>query len=303
MQETQTRSRIDPTHCCRRMAVLLAVLVLFARFANCDQLRIIELQHRPAKEIIPIVEPLLAAEETVSGDKFVIFLTAAPQNIARIESIIRTLDMPPRHLLITVVQGENAEEALDSVDLSGDISIGDHTKISLGRSPPNPDSVSIEGRSRSSARSDLDIQHLRVQDGVPATIYLTYSTPVSMPPVASRSGGRQHPPQVVFREASTGFRVTVRVATDRFVLDIASQRESNAAFGTGAVESQHIQTQVQGRLNQWIGIGEILDGRQQREAGLLYRDESRKQVGQRVFLRIVEVDPGNPSPRLPRPIE
>ena len=108
---------------------MFAFLLLFGISAHCGQLSIIDLKHRTAGEIIRIIQPLLGPEDTISGKKNVIFLTTTPGKLARIQAIIRNLDKKIRQVKITVVQGQNAREALASVDVSGNISIGDNAKI------------------------------------------------------------------------------------------------------------------------------------------------------------------------------
>jgi hypothetical protein len=268
----------------RAMLLISAFLLLSSASAPCGQLRIIELEHRTADEIIRIVKPLLGPGDTISGKKFTIVLTAAPEHLSRIESVIQTLDRPSRQLLIIVVQGKNAKEALASIDVSGHVSIGEHARVEFGRQPQREGTVSVTGRRDGSVQSDVDIQRLRVQEGLPAFITIGQSIPVSTRDIAPRSSGSG----VVYRELRTGFRVVPRLTGDRFVLDIASQRNANSPSGYGTVETQQIQTQVQGKLNQWIEIGGVLGVRQQHTSGFVYSDEQRKQSRTQVFLTVVE---------------
>ena len=261
------------------------LLVLFCTSATGEQLRIIELKHRPADEIVRIVKSQLGPEDTISGKGYVVILTAAPENVNRIESIIRTLDKPSRQLLITVVQGENARATLSSIDVSGNLSIGDNTRIEFGRNPQPDNTVSATGRNSESVQKNIDIQRLRAQEGLPAVIYIGQSIPVSTRTTAPRPSGNR----VAFRETRTGFRVVARLSGNRFVLDIESQREIVSSATHGAVATQQIQTQVLGRLGQWMNIGEILGAGQWRESGIVYSDEDRRQGRRPVFIHIAEI--------------
>ena len=268
--------------------IFLLLLLFSASAAEGEQLRIIDLKHRTAAEIIRVVQPLLGPEDTISGKAYVVFLTAAPENLARIESIIRRLDKPSRQLLIIVVQGEDAREALGSIDISGNLSIGDNTRVEFGRNPQQKDSVSITGRGDRSAQRNVDIQKIKTREGSAAVIYVGQSIPVSLQSVAPRPQGNLSDGSVVFKEVRTGFRVLPRLSGNHYVLDITSQRESTLTAGRGAVESQQIQTQVQGRLNQWLDIGGVLGVRQLRSTGLVYDDRTGKQSRGGVYLKVVE---------------
>ncbi len=268
---------------------MVAFVCLTSALGYGGQLSIIELKHRTADEIIGIVKPLLGPEETISGKKYVVFLTTAPENLSRIESVIRNLDKPSRQLLITVVQGENATEAMAFVDVSGNVSIGDNARIEFGRNPQSKDTVSVSGRKGQSAQRNMHIQQVRAQEGLAVLIYIGQSIPVSHRTAAPRPSGSPHADSVVFQEVRTGFRVVPRLSGERYALDITSQHESTSSVRRGAVETQQIQTQVQGRLNQWLEIGGVLGIGQWSGTGWVYSDEQQKRNRGRVFLKIAEV--------------
>jgi len=271
-----------------RLVVLVFIfLCLIGASGHGGELGIIELRHRTADEVVRIVTPLLGPDDAISGKGYVVILTGAPDNIARIESIIRNLDRPSRQLLIIVVQGENAREAMASVDVSGNVSIGDDTRIEFGRNPQPENTVSVTGRSDRSAQRSMDVQKVRAREGLAAFIYIGQSIPVS----TQAGDPRVHGSRIVFRDVKTGFRVVPRLSGDHFVLDIASQQESTPSARQGAVAAQRIQTQVQGRLNQWLDIGGILGIRRKSDTGFIYSDGRQKKSNSSIFLKIVEVAP------------
>jgi len=272
----------------QHISFMFAILLLFGISAHCGQLSIIDLKHRTAGEIIRLIQPLLGPEDTISGKKHVIFLTTTPEKLARIQAVIRNLDKKIRQLKITVVQGRNAREALASVDVSGNISLGDNAKIKFGRNPQPEDTISITGRSGQSGHSSEDIQEVMVQDGMSAVIYFGRSIPISSRMSAPNHGGHGEN-FVEFREVRTGFKVKPRLAGDRFVLDILSQSESTPSVQHGVVDAQQIQTQIQGKLGEWMDISGILSAGLWRESGIGYGDEVNKRHLRQVFLKIVEV--------------
>jgi len=272
----------------QHISFIFAFLLTFEIYAHCGQLSIIDLKNRTADEIIRIIQPLLGPGDTISGKKNVIFLTTTPERLARIQAIIRNLDKKIRQVKITVVQGQNAREAMASVDVSGNISIGDNAKIKFGRNPQPEDTISITGRSGQSGQSSEDIQQVSVQEGMSAIIYFGQSIPVSSRTTTPNHGG-QGENFVEFREVRTGFKVKPRLAGDRFVLDIVSQSESTPSVQHGVVDAQQIQTQIQGKLDEWIEISGILSAGQWRETGIAYDDEINKKNLRQVFLKIAEV--------------
>ena len=260
------------------------LLVLLCTAPHCGEVSVIDLKYRPANEIVRIIRPQLGPDDSISGKGFVVILTAASENLPRLEKIIRTLDKPSRQLLLTVVQGENARQALASVDVSGNVSIGDNARVAFGRNPQPENTFSVKGESGEQKQADAAIQRLRIQEGRSALLFIGQSIPVSGQTVDPRVRGRQGD----FTEVRTGFWVTVRLAGDRYVLDIVSQRESNASSGHGAVATQQIQTQVNGQLGKWMDIGGVLGTSRYSESGFVYGDRRQGRRQQPVYLIIVE---------------
>lgn len=268
----------------RKYLWILTLSFLLCTATTGAEVSIIELKHRRAEEVIRIVAPLLGSTDAISGKGFTVIVTAAAENISRIESIVRSLDRPSRQLLITVVQGENARQALNTIDVSGNLSVGDQAGVEFGRHPQPDDTVSVKGRSDKSAQRNADIQRLRVREGMRAVMFIGQAIPVSTATIDPRTGSR-----VVFQQVRTGFDVVARLSGNRFVLDIVSQRESTITADRGAIATQQIQTQVSGQLGQWVDVGGILGMRQFGETGFVYSDEYWKENRSSVFLTIVEV--------------
>ena len=99
-------------HHLRAAAMILASLLLGYAFAHGGQLAVIELNHRRADDVIPVITPFLGTGDTLSGKDGLLFLSTTPENLARIQSIIAHLDQASRQLAVTVVQGENALDTL-----------------------------------------------------------------------------------------------------------------------------------------------------------------------------------------------
>ena len=237
------------------IVLLCLALLIFDTAGQCEQLTIIELKYLPANEILPVIRPFLASGETLTGSRYTLFLNSTPETASRIRSIVSTLDKAPRELMITVVQGKNVREILSSVDVSGNLTFGNNANIVFGRNPQESDSISVTGRTGESFRRDSNIQHVRVQEGLPATLFIGQSIPVS--PLQYGRGDRSH---VGYQHVMSGFRVLTRLSNDRFILDIASQGGSSTSNVHQGVGYQQIQTQIQGRLGQWLDIGGVLGG-------------------------------------------
>jgi len=268
--------------------LLFCLLVPVLALASNNQLAVIELRHRPANEVIPIVSPLLGPGDTLSGDGFRIFLTASPENLVRIREVIAHLDQASRQLAITLVQGENALDTLNRITVSGTINIGDHVTIGAGgRRDQPPNSVAVDAQSSRSTQRSTDVQRVLVEEGSAATIYVGLSVPVVLGSPVHR--GVRHHEVVGYREMFTGMQVTPRISGQRVSLEIETRRDQSTGDPSGDMHTQQIRTRVQGNLNEWIEIGGILTTVQRTDTDLT-RGQSRRVAKRRqVFIRVEPV--------------
>ena len=124
----------------QKLAAICLLILFMPSIVIGGQLAIIELQHRTANDIIPILLPLLQPDDTISGNGYQLFVTAPPESLQRLRTIITELDRAAKQLAITVVQGEHAIDTLNRLAISGDVSIGDKAAIRFGdprRQPPD----------------------------------------------------------------------------------------------------------------------------------------------------------------------
>jgi len=271
-------------------AIIAAILLLTGLPGHSGQLKVIELGYRPAAEIMPIIKPLLQPGDTLTGHGYLLFVTTSTENLSRIESIVRRIDQAPRQLMITVVQGENAREMISAFDVSGNIHIGDDISIRVGKDAIQPrDSITFRtdgSRTRSDSRN---VQRVRVNEGTAAAITVGMSIPVitaiGRRPRRGGPGGEA----VEYRDILTGFEVTPRISGDRVVIDISSRREGLSNAVHGAVAIQHIDTQVQGRIDEWIEIGTILQSVYRLNDGLTSRKNETGDRKQDVFIKVTHI--------------
>lgn len=265
--------------------LLFCLLLSILALASNNQLSVIELKHRPADEVIPIVSPLLEPGNTLSGDGFRLFLTTSPENLIRIRDVIAHLDRASRQLAITLVQGENALDTLSRISVSGNVGIGDHVTIGAGgrRNQP-PNTVAVDAQSSRLTQRSTDVQRVLVEKGAAAKVYVGLSAPVVLgSPV---HGGVRHREVVGYREMFTGMQVIPRVSGQRVILEIEIHRDRPSGDLSGQVQTRQIRTRVQGSLNEWIEIGGILTAAQGTNTGLTHGQSDRTAKRLQMFIRV-----------------
>jgi len=287
-----------------RLALVLALALPGAAVRAETVLEVIPLHHRTAEEVIPILQPMLAREGTLSGFKGQLIVRTTPDNLAEIRRILASVDSAPRQLLITVRQDADARHQRSSADVSGNVG-SDNVRVIV---PPTSGErqggrvVIREGDNRvrahaldsNSTVADRNTQTLRVMEGREAFIRVGQSVPLRGRQVRRTVVGGQVVEQVVdttqYRDVTTGFYVRARVSGDRVTLDINPQRETLSSDIRGGVNVQRVVTTVSGRLGEWMELGAIGRGATTEESVLLGHSSSATRDDRRVLLKVDEVN-------------
>ncbi len=240
----------------------LVLLLSVVGIVPADTLHVIELRHRPAAEIEPVVRPLLRADEGLSATGYQLILRASESRRVEIERIVRTLDVAPRQLTVTVRQTVARDEQRRRDAVSGEIGIGSRGNVIVGDKPPSStdgqDSVRYRGQRQTSTASEAQLQTLRVQDGKSAFIRIGQSQPAierivvltGRGPVLAERG-------VQLRDFTTGFDVLPRVRGDTVELEI-TPRLAGPKAAEGVFRFQELRTTVSVHLGEWIDLGALV---------------------------------------------
>lgn len=284
------------------MVWVLFVIAASAVDAQNMVLEVIPLRYRTAQDVIPIIQPLLAREGSVSGLQGQLVVRTTPANLEEIKRILASVDTAPRRLLITVRQDADATRSERSSEVSGRIG-SDRARVIV------PDSGDRRGgnvvlrdgddrlRARvldtRSAESDRNTQSVQVMEGREAFVRVGQSVPVPQRRVQRTVVGGQVVEQVVdsveYRDVTTGFYVLPRVSGDRVTLDISPQREMLSTQVPGGVNVQRVVTTVSGRLGEWIEIGGIAQDSSEQQSVLLGRGSTGASGSRRVLIRVEEL--------------
>ena len=243
--------------------------VLLASAVQADSIATIQLQNRPAEEVIPIVEPMLGAGDAISGQGFRIFLRSSPETLARVRDMIGVLDTPARILQVSVFQG--SERDLGELGFSANFQIesGD-ANVDVGRGGGNEDSegggitygtadgsVSIDGISTQKGLRDNPIHHVRVTEGTEAYI----ETGEQIPYFYSTGwiGRKGFAGAIEYKDAITGFYVLPRIRGDNVMLEISPFRNARSKTGGDNIETHSANTTINGRVGEWLLIGGVTE--------------------------------------------
>jgi type II secretory pathway component GspD/PulD (secretin) len=249
----------------RRLALTWAIWMLASlATVQAASLEIIQLHHRPADEIIPIIQPFLARDDVIRGSGFQLIIRTSPERLAQVRKILARIDRAPRRLLITV---RHSASSLDRSSGAGARVRGDreqlHGTVQVYRTEERDDAAAE--------------QRVQVLEGKRAFIRTGQRVPLGGRSVVTAPGGAAVQDSVRYRAVTSGFYVVPRVTGDQVTLRIMPRRASLSRGDGGRVNVQEAATTVRGRIGQWITIGGTADQSGTTAGSVVQRTESRSE--------------------------
>jgi type II secretory pathway component GspD/PulD (secretin) len=246
---------------------LLLGLVLLAFQAQAQSIVAIELENRPAAEVIPIIQPMLRPGDAISGEGFKIFLRASPDTRASVQDMVEYLDVALKTLEVSVFQGSardlrrlagRASVQIDSGNVQVDV--GDERAADAAgsaRFSTAGGSASVGGSSTQGSLSDTPVHRVRVTEGTEAYIETGQQIPYFFNTAVF--GVRGYAAGVEYRDAVTGFYVLPRVRGENVVLDVSPYKSSRINSSRDDVATVSASTTVTGRIGEWLMIGAVTE--------------------------------------------
>lgn len=274
--------------------VALAMLACAAAAMAQMVLEVIPLKYRTAEDVIPILQPMLAREGSLSGLRGQLVVRTTPANLEELRRILASIDTAPRRLLITVAQDVSTAGTRRGAEISGGLRTDDQLHLSIPGTGVAPrDGVQARVFDTRSADNLRVLQSVQVVDGRSAYVHTGQSAPQPQRQVTRSIVGGKVVEQVIdsteYRSVGTGFYVIPRVSGDRVTLEISSQREALVARRPGAVDVQRAVTTVSGRLGEWLEVGAVSEERNTERDMLLGRTTSTRAESRAVVLKVEEL--------------
>ncbi len=250
------------------LMALLCSISLFAGAALADPIQTIQLTHRPADEIMPVIKPMLGTDDSLTGQGYQLFIRTSEQNFEQIKQMVSKLDTAAKLLLISVFQGNDRE--LRALGVSGNFQYQDaDTNVSLGSTDkPAKRGADVKYSTRNASAgahtfstrgrlSDNPIHQLRISEGSEGYIETGESIPYFS---GSYWRGGRHgivDGGVDYKDINTGFYVLPRVHGEQVTLDVSPYKQSQSRKRGGDIETQSASTKISGQLGQWLAVGGV----------------------------------------------
>ncbi len=235
------------------------------------ELRVIPLKHRLADEVVPMVRPLLAPGESVSGMDSRLILRAAPRTLAQVERLLGEIDTPRRNLRISVRHTGETERVQDNQSVSGDLRQGNTrmvvtngtrgagSGVSVRRTGPDG-SLQLRSERHVTSTRDTSTQNLTVLDGGRAFLRVGESIPQVQPFLVLVGNRLAVAAGIQYYDVTTGFEVEPRVVngasfTKRIQLTVTPRLAFRGNQGAQTVDFQELRTMLTVQPGEWVDLG------------------------------------------------
>ena len=248
----------------RRCLWLVGLLIItVAVHAQEMNIEVIPLKHRLAKDVIPILEPLVEKGGTVTGMNDQLIVKTTPANLKQLRKVLDSLDRAPRRLRISVRQDVGASLEAREDAISARVHTDD---VHAGVPAPHGGSASVSaGDGRNGVRYEtistrdeddsFNTHFVTALEGQPAWIQTGRSVPLPNQDVYASPGGVVVRNGIEYRDVNSGFYVIPRLNGREVTLEINPQLNRVDPRGSQVIDTQVSATTVTGRLGQWISIG------------------------------------------------
>jgi len=242
----------------RRHLLLGAACALALGGVRAQSIEVIDLRYRTAEDLLPLLRPFVEPGGALTGQGSQLMVRASPANLSQLRDLLATLDRPPRQLLITVRQDRAEERTQDSVSGSGGVIVSSRRGVSGNATVEASNSRAVGTRNTG--------QTLRVMEGGRAMISIGVAIPFTFKQYVPnpKGGGLTETQATSFYEAVTGFAVRPTLAGNVVTLELSPV---DAVVTPQGVERAQLMTRVQGRLGEWIALGDADLREQSRRAG------------------------------------
>ncbi len=263
---------------------LVAYLCVSMAITAASEFKIITLQHRLAEDILPTIQPLLTDNGTASAMQNHLLIRTSAENMAEIEQIIATLDVPRQNLKITVRRQNMLDASTRDTDISVKKRIG-NLEISSDSYPSNvKNGVRIqleEKQSRSQSHAD---QFINTSDGERAFIRVGQSVPFTQEWITLARHHIHVQKATEFADIDTGFAVRARSIGDQIELELTPRfRQINQ---NGYIDFEEYSTIIRVTRGQWVDLSAIMSRKDEVSRAILNWENRRQLQDGRLSVRV-----------------
>ena len=271
------------------IAVLLLSFVISIA-VNADQydpLEIIQLNNRPAEEVIPIIKPMLKPNDAITGSGYQLFIRTDANTLEEVTRLLKVMDKTPKNLIISVRNNVDISSETTDFNVSGNYEIGDDTRVIVGDRPPRDEGTRVR-INKNEREQENDTKHMvRVVEGGKAFIAAGEIRPYEHRTIIRHRHGVSIYDSVDYQDVTSGFYVIPRLTGDGNVsLQVQPHYRSVSDEHRGTIDVQEADTMITTKLGQWVQIGGVDTDAKSRDKGILSTSRSESDRQSNIYVKV-----------------
>ena len=289
----------QPTRYCDKKIMHLNISQLFAVILFClvipftassgqnEQLEIIQLNNRPAEEVIPIIKPMLKPNDAITGSGYQLFLRTDAKTLGEVTRLLKVMDKAPRNLIISVRNNVDIGSESTDFNVSGNYEIGDDTQVVVGDRPPREEGTRVR-INKNEREQENDTKHMvRVIEGGQAFITAGEIRPYEHRTIIRHRNGVSVYDNVDYQDITSGFYVTPRLTGNGEVsLQVKPHYRSVRDEDRGTIDVQEADTMITTKLGQWVQIGGVDTEAKSNDKGILSTSRSKSDRTSSIYVKV-----------------
>jgi len=268
----------------KRALLLFVVLVCsLGNIAANAEFKIITLQHKFAKDLLPSIQPMVGADGSVSAVDNNLLIRATPEQMSMIEQVVSTLDVERRNLRITISHDNHQQSEGSRVGVTGGTRIG-NVDVQLPRGAQDGVQLDVGQRQRSISRRGSEF--VSVMDGERAFIRVGQSVPYTQQWVQYSQRYLNVQTSTQFQEITTGFAVRPRSIGNKVELEITPRiaRLNSMQY----IDFEELTTVVRVSPGEWFDLGGTMQNRDEVSRAILSRQADNSTQSSTLMVRVDE---------------
>ncbi|RMN13707.1 MULTISPECIES: secretin N-terminal domain-containing protein [Pseudomonas syringae group] len=241
------------------LRILLTSLLIALSASALAATEVVPLNYRTSADLLPVAKSFIGADGTVSAYGNQLIVNAESRKIEELRALIAQLDTAPKRLLISVDTSDTA------------------TRNSNGSQVIEYGTASREG----------GVQQIQTSEGTPALIQIGQSVPLTSSSTDAYGYSQNN---TEYRNVTQGFYVTASVTGDTVHLSISTNHDRMSQERPDTIKVQSTDSQVNGRLGEWITLASNSDQSVADQRGIAqrYSTQGRNDMVLRVKVETLE---------------
>jgi hypothetical protein len=264
-----------------RLKLGLGIGLLLSYQACLAELIFYPLQHKAPAELTLSIKELLQPGETVIAGSNELILRLEPQHVDDIKSLIHRLDQPNHRLLIYVSHQRQLNQQLEGYGGQAQLQARLHSNTSL--------QGHIKIYSSRDTENDQSKQSIQVLDGHTAYISTGVSQPYTSTDIIQHNSHAHISSNTDYKERSSGFYMTPRLAKDSVILDISPWSEQTPS-NNGSLNFNRATTVIRSRLNTWTELSNANQWSEQGSNKILGQTNKATKNSNSVWIKVIDLD-------------